>query len=90
MSNITPSGDAAQPIPLLGCVIFTIATKENTLVVSIFHATIDIAFFAAATNLVITNGLGFLITLWGVMVIGRYYFPRKTTAAGRAKANAQG
>jgi membrane protease YdiL (CAAX protease family) len=48
-------------------------TKESILVVSIFHATIDIAFFAAADP-VTTNGLGFLITLWGVTIIVKYYF----------------
>jgi membrane protease YdiL (CAAX protease family) len=66
------------------------ATKKNILVVSIFHATIDIAFFAAAADPVTTNGLGFLIALWGVMVIVRYYFPQKTAASRQAKANAQG
>jgi hypothetical protein len=53
------------------------ATKENILAVSIFHATIDIAFFA--TDLVTTNGLGFLITFWGVVVVAKYYFPQKTS-----------
>lgn len=65
------------------------ATQENILVVSIFHATVDIAFFAAAADPVTTNGLGFLITLWGVVVVVRYYFRRKT-AARRTEANAQG
>jgi membrane protease YdiL (CAAX protease family) len=65
-------------------------TRGNILVVSIFHATIDIAFFAAAADPVTTNGLGFLITLWGVMVIVRYYFRRKTASSRQAKANAQG
>jgi membrane protease YdiL (CAAX protease family) len=64
-------------------------TKENILGVSIFHATIDIAFFAAAADPVTTNGLGFLITLWGVMVIVRYYFRGKRLLQA-AKANAQG
>ncbi len=55
-------------------------TRGNILMVSIFHATIDIAFFAAATDPGTTNGLGFLITLWGVVVAVKYpFFARRGT-----------
>jgi hypothetical protein len=49
-------------------------TRGNILVVSIFHATIDIAFFSVADDSFTTNGLGFLITLWGVVIAVKYTF----------------
>jgi membrane protease YdiL (CAAX protease family) len=58
------------------------STKGNILVVSIFHATIDIAFFAAAADPMTTNGMGFLITLWGLVVTVKFYFSRKRLSPG--------
>ena len=60
-------------------------TKGNLLVVSIFHATIDIAFFAAATDPVTTNGMGFLITVLAIVVVTIQRFPKSKLSSADPK-----
>lgn len=44
------------------------SSKGSILVVSIFHATVDIAFLSAATKGEMTNYLGMLITIWALVI----------------------
>jgi CAAX amino terminal protease family. len=46
-------------------------SRQSILVCAIFHATIDIAFLAGHTNNNISGYMGFLITVWGVIIAYR-------------------
>ena len=45
------------------------SSKGSIFLCAVFHATIDIAFVSDATNEKVTNYLGTLITLWGILTI---------------------
>jgi membrane protease YdiL (CAAX protease family) len=45
------------------------SSKGSIFVCAVFHATIDIAFVSDAVNTGVSNSLGFLITVWGIVTI---------------------
>ncbi len=61
------------------------STRGSILIVSIFHATVDLAFFSAATDATTTNIMGFLLTTLAIVVLSVRYFSRKNNPAQAAK-----
>jgi uncharacterized protein len=55
------------------------SSKASILICAVFHSTIDIAFTADIANKNIINYMGFLITVWGILII--LVFKSKNLAA---------
>lgn len=46
-----------------------VSTRKSVLICAIFHSTIDVAFTSNACNTSVTGYLGFMITIWGIIVL---------------------
>ena len=58
------------------------STKGSILICAVFHATIDIVFTSDIADKGMTNYLGFLITLWGILTIF-FFKPRNLASVQR-------
>lgn len=62
------------------------SSKASILICAVFHSTIDIAFTADIADQNIINYMGFLITIWGILII-LIFKPQNLATRERVKSN---
>ena len=75
---------------LIGSILLTWlynSSKANILICAVFHSTIDIAFTADLAGKNIVNYMGFLITVWGILIIF-IFKPKNLFTKNRVKISA--
>lgn len=62
-------GDEVRVVPLDELTWLYNESRGSILVVAVFHATVDVAFTSSIASSSVSNIVGALVTLWGVIVL---------------------